>query len=194
MRIIVGLGNPDLKYLNTFHNMGFMAIDTFSERYNAKFSFNKKFNADCAEINVRGQKVLLVKPRTYMNLSGQAVLSVTDYYKVDLKDLLVVYDDLDLDVGSIRIRSNGSAGTHNGMRNIVSLLSSTGFPRVRIGIKPPEELKAVAIIDYVLMSVPKFLHPVYKDVFKSVADALELFANGGSVDEMMRLYNGKLIK
>ena len=118
MKLIVGLGNPDDKYQNTFHNLGFMAVDAMAETLG--IDFNKtKCRALVAETKMASEKVILAKPQTYMNLSGESLRELVSFYKIDLKDVLVIYDDFDLNKGFIRIRENGSAGTHNGMRSIV---------------------------------------------------------------------------
>lgn len=133
MFIVVGLGNPGDKYKATKHNVGFMAIDYLADK--ANIPLNKiKFKSLYGEGNIANQKVILAKPQTYMNLSGESVLELMNYYKVPIENLIVVYDDIDLDVGRIRIRPKGSSGTHNGMKSIIYLLQSDNFIRVRIGI------------------------------------------------------------
>ena len=150
MKIIVGLGNPDDKYKNTYHNMGYMAVDALSDEYG--FIFMKtKYKSKYAEGFIDGQKVIMLKPITYMNLSGEAVREIVNKLKPDLNDILIVYDDIDLEKGTVRFRQNGSAGTHNGMRNIVLNLSTTEIPRLRLGIKP--ETKPNDLADYVLSKV-----------------------------------------
>lgn len=133
MIAIIGLGNPDKQYFNTYHNMGFMAVDYFAEQNNLSFTKNK-YNSMVAEGFIEGEKVLVLKPTTYMNLSGQAVSAVVNSLKIPLTNIIVLYDDIDIPVGTLRLRKSGSAGTHNGMRNIVELLGSKDFPRLRIGI------------------------------------------------------------
>lgn len=133
MYIIAGLGNPGKQYENTRHNIGFIAMDLLAERNDIKI--NKiKHKALVGEGRISGQKVLLVKPQTYMNLSGQSLREIMAYYKEDIENLLVIYDDIDIPTGAVRIRKKGSAGTHNGMRSIVYDLQSDQFPRIRIGI------------------------------------------------------------
>ena len=133
MYIIVGLGNPGKKYEHTRHNMGFLALDLLADKYGIKVD-RLKFKALTGEGRIEGKKVLLVKPQTYMNLSGESVRDVMNFYKEPIENLIVIYDDIDLPEGTLRIRSKGSAGTHNGMRNIVYLLGDDGFPRIRVGI------------------------------------------------------------
>lgn len=133
MKIIVGLGNPGKDYENTKHNVGFLTIDILAEKLGIKV--NKiKFKALVGEGFAGGQKVILVKPQTYMNLSGNSVREVLAFYKADIEDMLVIYDDIDLPMGNLRLRPKGSAGTHNGMRSIVYDIADDGFPRLRIGI------------------------------------------------------------
>ena len=133
MYIIAGLGNPGKKYENTRHNMGFLAVDLLAEKYGIRID-KIKFKALVGEGRIAGQKVLLVKPQTYMNLSGQSIVEVMNFYKVEIENLIVIYDDIDIPTGTIRLRKKGSAGTHNGMRNIVYLLGDDGFPRIRVVI------------------------------------------------------------
>ncbi len=133
MYIIVGLGNPGKKYENTKHNVGFMVLDYLSEKHGIKI--NKiKHKALVGEGNLSGQKVLFVKPQTYMNLSGNSVRELLSYYKEDVDKLIVIYDDIDIPMGSLRIRKKGSAGTHNGMKSIIYDIQSDQFSRIRIGI------------------------------------------------------------
>ena len=133
MYIIVGLGNPGKKYELTRHNMGFLALDLLADKYGIKVD-RLKFKALTGEGRIEGKKVLLVKPQTYMNLSGESVREVMNFYKEPIENLIVIYDDIDIPEGTLRIRTKGSAGTHNGMRNIVYLLGDDNFPRIRVGI------------------------------------------------------------
>ncbi len=133
MYIIVGLGNPGKKYELTRHNMGFLALDLLADKYGIKVD-RLKFKALTGEGRIESKKVLLVKPQTYMNLSGESVREVMNFYKEPVENLIVIYDDIDIPEGTLRIRPKGSAGTHNGMRNIVYLLGDDNFPRIRVGI------------------------------------------------------------
>lgn len=153
MKLVVGLGNPSSEYSNTYHNIGFMAVDKLSSMFHMPdYALDKKSNAYLSDANLCGQRTLFVKPNTYMNLSGDAVSFLARYYKIEPRDILVMYDDLDISKGTVRARLNGSAGTHNGMRDIVNKLGSTDFARVRIGIGPKPDYMALA--DYVLSKVP----------------------------------------
>jgi PTH1 family peptidyl-tRNA hydrolase len=136
MKIILGLGNPGPEYKKTRHNSGFMALDHFSEINKfPQFKPEKKFSAEISTNIIDNEKVILAKPTTFMNLSGYAALQLRDFYKVSFSDIWVVYDDLDLQFGKIRIRPSGSAGTHNGLKSIIQILNTTDIPRFRIGIE-----------------------------------------------------------
>jgi len=144
-RIIVGLGNPGKDYEKTRHNVGFMALDVLAKKYGfPSFSHEKQLKAEVSGMLLGGQVTLLVKPLTFMNKSGEAVRAVLDYYNLTPEDLTVIYDDVDLAVGTVRRRTEGSAGTHNGMRDIVRLLGTKEFTRIRIGIAPDHPIKDLA--------------------------------------------------
>ena len=172
--LIVGLGNPDKKYENTYHNVGFMVIDKVLELLNKRLD-----KEECkALVNVsykHDEKIVIAKPLTYMNLSGQAIRELVGKYRVDLSDVLVIYDDIDIPCGSVRVRKEGSSGTHNGMRNIVECLNSTKVPRVRVGIGKPEPPMLLA--DYVLSRVSgdnlQKLNARILSVAKSIVDYIE---------------------
>ncbi len=184
MYIIVGLGNPGRKYENTRHNMGFIALDLLGEKYGIKID-KIKFKALVGEGRIAGQKVLLVKPQTFMNLSGQSVVEVMNFYKEDIENLIVIYDDIDIPTGSIRLRKKGSAGTHNGMRNIVYLLGKDGFPRIRVGIGSE---KKVDLINYVIGGVSKGEKELLEDSLIRAADAAACIVEKG-IDKAMNEYN-----
>ncbi len=188
MKLIVGLGNPDKEYLNTFHNLGFMSVDKTAELIGAEFS-KKKCNALLAEIKLGGEKIILAKPLTYMNLSGTAVRELINFYKIGLKDILVIYDDYDLPKGNVRIRENGSAGTHNGMRNIIKELGSGEFSRVRIGFKPTVATP-VPLIDLVLSGIKPEDKPIFDEAVLRAGKAGEAFAKGETIQNIMQRYNG----
>lgn len=188
MKLIVGLGNPDDKYKNTFHNLGFMAVDMVAEKLGADFN-KTKCRAIVAETKVGSEKVILAKPQTYMNLSGESVRELVNFYKIDLKDVLVIYDDYDLQKGFIRIRENGSAGTHNGMRNIVELVGSE-FPRIRIGFKPTQALQ-IPLLNLVLSGIREEDKEVFAKSISRAADAGVDFAKSVAFQNIMQKYNGK---
>ena len=134
MYIIVGLGNPTAQYEGTRHNVGFAVIDELAQKYNISMDI-KKHKAYCGKGMIEGQKVILAKPQTYMNLSGESVRSLLDFYKIDEEEeLIVIYDDISLDVGQLRIRKKGSAGGHNGIKNIIAHLGHSVFPRIKVGV------------------------------------------------------------
>ena len=189
MKLIVGLGNPEDKYKNTFHNLGFMCIDALARKLNLQLN-KTKCKAQVAEILINGQKVILAKPLTYMNLSGESVFELMSFYKIALKDLIVVYDDYDITIGSLRIRESGSAGTHNGMRNIVEKLSSTNFARVRVGFKPLEQLQ-IPLINYVLSGIKETDKQTLDKTLTLGASALYDFAHGNDIQQIMQRYNTK---
>ena len=184
MYIIVGLGNPGKKYENTRHNMGFIAVDLLAEKYGIKVD-KIKFKALVGEGRIAGQKVLLVKPQTYMNLSGQSVMEVMNFYKEDIGNLIVIYDDIDIPTGTIRLRKKGSAGTHNGMRNIVYLLQEDGFPRIRVGIGSESK---VDLIHYVTSGVTKKEKDLLEDALTRAADAAACIVEKG-IEKAMNEYN-----
>lgn len=184
MYIIVGLGNPGKKYENTRHNMGFIAVDLLAEKYGIKVD-KIKFKALVGEGRIAGQKVLLVKPQTYMNLSGQSVIEVMNFYKEDIENLIVIYDDIDIPTGTIRLRKKGSAGTHNGMRNIVYLLQEDGFPRIRVGIGSESK---VDLIHYVTSGVTKKEKDLLEDALTRAADAAACIVEKG-IEKAMNEYN-----
>jgi len=189
MYLIVGLGNPDLKYLTTFHNIGFMALDRFALDNNLQIN-QKEHKALVCKTVIANQKVILAKPQTYMNLSGESVSSLINFYKIPLENVLVIYDDLDLPKGNIRFRKNGSAGSHNGMKNIVQLLSSTNFARARIGIAK-EVSSPIPTIDYVLMNIPKDKLDIYKESFSNMSNLIYDFISGMESEKIMCKYNNK---
>lgn len=150
MKLIVGLGNIGKEYENTRHNVGFMFVDNFvREILKEKVEYKKRDNYYYLETRYKDEKVIIIKPTTYMNLSGEAILKVKKWYKLDNKDILVVYDDVDLKLGTFRYRENGSAGTHNGMRNILGALKTEELRRLRIGIENREN-RNIPLMDFVL--------------------------------------------
>lgn len=151
MYLIVGLGNPEKDYANTRHNMGFNVINKLSEKYEIQVN-HSKFKGLYGTGIVNNEKIMLLKPQTFMNLSGESVKEVVDYYKIDLKDILVIYDDIDLEPGLIRIRKSGGPGTHNGMKSIVHCLKEQNFSRIRVGIGKPENGD---LIEYVIGAIDK---------------------------------------
>ena len=190
MKLIVGLGNPDAEYKNTFHNLGFMCVENVAERLGLSFS-KEKCRALIAEGRIGAEKVILAKPQTYMNLSGESVRELVSFYKIPLNDIIVIYDDYDLNKGFVRIRENGSAGTHNGMRNIIKELGTGEFARVRVGFHPEGESK-IPLINYVLSGIKEEDKKIFEKVINAVGKLGESFANGCELQKIMQQYNGKI--
>ena len=184
MFVIAGLGNPDKKYKNNVHNLGFQAIDLLCEKLGVSLD-KKGHKAIYTLTQIKGEKVVIIKPQTYMNLSGESIKSVMNFYKVPTQNLLVVYDDIDVVKGSIRIRQKGSGGTHNGMKNIILHLQTNDFPRIRIGCKP-EDFKG-DLVDYVLSDVKKGELDLPLD---KAVQAIVSFINGEKIDVVMNKFNG----
>ena len=191
MFIIVGLGNPTAEYEGTRHNVGFDVIDAIADKYNISMT-ERKHRAFCGKGIIAGQKVLLIKPQTYMNLSGESVFELCSYYKISPQDVIVIYDDFDLKKGDVRIRKNGSAGTHNGMRNIVKMLGTQDFARIRIGFKPDNP--KIELINFVLSGISAEDKPIFEKSIKRASDAAKAFAEGKDFDFIMRTYNGSVIE
>jgi PTH1 family peptidyl-tRNA hydrolase len=187
MTIIVGLGNPEEKYFKTFHNMGYIAVGDVAEILGVKFK-KKECESFTAEANVNGEKVILVRPLTYMNNSGRAVKQVLAKYKATPQELVVIYDDYDIPKGKIRIRPNGSAGTHNGMRSILAEIGTADFKRIRIGIR--DEEVNIPIINYVLANVKPEDYDLFITASHKAAEAAIAFAQGMPTEQVMTKYNG----
>lgn len=187
MYIVVGLGNPGRKYDVTRHNIGFEVIDELARTHQIKMT-KIKFKSLIGEGQINGEKVILVKPQTYMNLSGQAVKEIMSFYQLEMSQLIVVYDDIDLDVGKLRIRKKGSGGSHNGMRNILLLMQDENFPRVRIGIGRPDGRQPLA--DYVLSKFSSEEQKILIPMVQDGVSAIELMIKE-DVDLAMNRYNIK---
>lgn len=188
MKLIVGLGNPGVKYKETKHNVGFMTLDEIAFREGVLFN-KKQCEAEIAEINVAGEKVLLVKPQTYMNESGRSVRPLMDYYNVDLEDVLVIYDDLDLQTGKIRLRTKGSAGGHNGVKSLIAHLGSQDIQRIKVGIDRP--LAGRDVISHVLGIFPKESYEEMLISLKQAADAALSWAASSDFVATMNQFNSK---
>lgn len=186
MYIIAGLGNPEPRYENTRHNAGFMAIDTLAQKLGVMIN-KRDFRALYAKTNYNGEQIVLLKPQTYMNLSGESVAAAMFYYKCPVQKLIVLYDDIDLKIGHIRVRRSGSAGSHNGMKSIIQSLGMDIFRRVRIGISQPPPKMDLA--DYVLSSFTKEEMPVIRRSCNAAAEAAITIVENG-VDSAMQEYNG----
>lgn len=177
MKLIVGLGNPGTEYEATRHNVGWMVVDAFAKKFRIALDRHEK-NAMTGEGRVAGGSVKLARPLTYMNLSGDAVKLLVGAYLDSPEDLLVVYDDIDLPTGKLRIRSEGSAGTHNGMRSIVSSLASERFPRLRFGVRGAAYEDGRGLRDYVLDGFSSEEQPLVGEAVGRAVDALVLFVRG----------------
>lgn len=184
MKLIIGLGNIGKEYEKTRHNVGFMVLDEYSK---SKFEFklDTKLKANIATINNLGQKAIFIKPTTYMNLSGEAVRNVMNFYKIDIDDILVIYDDMDMPTGKLRIRVKGSAGGHNGIKSIIANLGTQEFKRVKIGIDKAK----YDVVDYVL---GRFTEDEKASLNIGIDKALEVideFIKGTPFDKIMNMYN-----
>ena len=192
MILIVGLGNPGMKYRNTYHNVGFMAVDALAKKCKVKIA-KSECNALTCKAIYKGVDFVIAKPQTYMNLSGEAVKKLVRAYDVDEKSQLVVcYDDVDLPIGKLRVRQEGSAGTHNGMRNIVKELNTQEFTRVRIGTKTDELAQhEVELIDFVLSKVDFDSKQVLTTAIESAVEAFEMFIEGDDIQRIQEKINRK---
>ena len=188
MYIIVGLGNPTKEYENTRHNIGFDVIDKLADRFSITV-LEKKHKALIGKGIINGQKVILAKPQTYMNLSGESVRELVDYYKIDNEtELIVIYDDISLDVGQLRIRKKGSAGGHNGIKSIIQHLGTDVFPRIKMGVG--EKPKGYDLADYVLGHFKKEERVIMDESALVATKAVELMVID-EIGEAMNLYNKK---
>lgn len=188
MYIIVGLGNPGKDYKNTRHNIGFDVIDTLADMAGISV-IEKKHKAIIGKGVIDGQKVILAKPQTYMNLSGESVRDIIDYYKVDEEqELIVISDDISLDVGMLRVRKKGSAGGHNGLKNIIQHLGHDTFMRIKMGVG--EKPKGYDLADYVLGHFTQEERKIMDEAAKSAAEAVRMMM-AGDVDKAMNTFNKK---
>ncbi|GEQ20214.1 aminoacyl-tRNA hydrolase [Clostridium butyricum] len=184
MFLIVGLGNPGSQYEDTRHNIGFKVVDNIAKEYNIEIN-RQKFKGMCGEGFINGEKVILLKPTTYMNLSGESVREVVDFYKLSNDDVLVIYDDISLDVGRLRIREKGSAGGHNGIKSIIAHLGTDIFPRIKVGVGQPN----VDLVNYVLGKFTKEeMEVLNESIDASTRAAKEIISN--DVKTAMNIYNG----
>lgn len=187
MYIIIGLGNPTSKYDGTRHNIGFDVITRMSEDYNIPLDINKH-KAICGTGYIEGEKVILAKPQTYMNLSGESVRALADFYKVESDNIIVIYDDISLDVGKLRIRTKGSAGGHNGIKSIIAHLGTESFPRIKVGVG--DKPAGWDLADYVLSRFTKEENEIIIDSLKKSSMAAKTIIKDG-METAMNLYNKK---
>ena len=190
-QLIVGLGNPEQKYDKTRHNIGFAALDTLAENWHMSWHENRRFQGLLAEGNYRQQKIRLLKPLTYMNRSGQSVRAALDWYKITPESVLVIYDDMDLPLGKLRLRLSGSAGGHNGMKSIISHLNGQNFPRARLGIGKSDGKKET--ISHVLGKFSPTEASVVEEILRLTTDAIESCLTQG-VEKAMSLYNNRTVE
>lgn len=187
VKLIVGLGNPEARYDGTRHNVGFDVIDLMADKFGIVLD-TVKHKGIYGKGKIEGQTVILLKPMTYMNLSGESVSQVAAYYKIAPEDIIVVYDDINLDVGRLRVRGKGSAGGHNGIKNIIAHLHTEDFPRVRVGIgkKPPK----MDLADYVLSHFSDEEVKSMQEGYERASEAVALMVND-ELERAMNDYNGK---
>lgn len=179
MYLIVGLGNPEEEYSKTRHNMGFNVINKISKEYEIEVNKNK-FDGLFGSGEIEGEKVILLKPQTYMNLSGKSIIQAMNFYKIDKKNLIVIYDDIDVEKGKIKIRKLGSAGSHNGMKSVIQELQTENFTRVRVGIGKPE-FKG-DMINYVIGAIPDEEVKILDSGAEKAKDAIvEIIKNGADI-------------
>jgi len=184
MKMYVGLGNPGKKYENTRHNVGFLTIDAFLKKTDAILDQNK-FQASYTKIRIKNNEVLVVKPQTYMNASGEAVRALADYYKIEDKDIIIIYDDIDLPLGKLRLRSSGSGGNHNGIKSVIQHMGTKDINRIRIGVDKDPLIEQK---DYVLGKFKKEEISVMNEAFSKAADALIDYVDM-DFDKLMNRYN-----
>lgn len=187
MFLIVGLGNPGREYANTRHNIGFRVIDQLSEIHQIPLN-QKKHKAIYGSGYIEGIKVILAQPQTYMNLSGESVRELADFYKIPPEDILIVFDDISLDVGQLRIRKKGSAGGHNGIKSIIAHLGTQEFPRVKVGVG--EKPDGWDLADYVLGAFPKELSGTVSESIKNAAEACKCILTD-DISTAMNRFNAK---
>jgi peptidyl-tRNA hydrolase, PTH1 family len=195
-RLIVGLGNPGAKYDRTRHNIGFEVIEALVKRYpDASLVENKRFQGIAGEFRSEGERTVLLKPTTFMNLSGQAVRAVLDWYKLEPESVLVVYDDMDLPTGKLRLRLSGGAGGHNGMKSIIAHLGTKEFPRLRVGIGATDkgEERDQAVVSHVLGRFAPEDRKIVDAVIPMAVDAIDLSLRKG-FERAMNLYNGREVE
>ena len=184
MKLIIGLGNYGKEYKNTRHNIGFMALDYYAKKNNLSID-KKKFKGLYAETTINGEKIILLEPQTYMNLSGTCVRDFILYFHIDIKDILVIYDDMDLEVGTLRLREKGSAGGHNGIKNIIENIKTSDFKRIRVGISKDKDRN---VIDYVLGKFSEDDKKLIDEKIEKISYIIEDFVKF-DFNKVMSMYN-----
>lgn len=185
MYLIVGLGNPETDYTNTRHNMGFDVINEIAERNNIKIT-KSKFKGLYGTSIIQGQKVILLKPQTYMNLSGESIKEAVNFYNIQPEEIIVIYDDIDTEKGNIRIRKKGGPGSHNGMKSVIKEINFSDFSRIRVGIGQPQFKNDM--INYVLGAIPEKEQEILKKGVKKASEAVEEIIKNG-IDIAMNKFN-----
>lgn len=186
MKLVFGLGNPGDKYVNTRHNIGFITLDEWA--YQNKLQFDKsQFNSFYFETRVKNEKVLFIKPQTFMNLSGQAFQAFVHYYKVELDDVVVIYDDMDLEPGRLRLRRKGSAGGHNGIGNIIEITGTQGIQRIKIGVGRPQ--KGMSVINHVLTPFSQEEHEAVLGSVERACQSITYWLDGNTFEDTMSKFN-----
>lgn len=185
MYLIVGLGNPEDEYANTRHNMGFDTINKLAEKNNIEVN-KSKFKGLYGTGIIQNQKVILLKPQTYMNLSGESIKEIINFYHINIEEIIIIYDDIDTEKGNIRIRKKGGAGSHNGMKSVVENLQTTNFERIRVGIGQPYDKRDM--INYVIGKVPKEDQIILQDGINKAVEAVEVILKRG-IDTAMNQFN-----
>ena len=186
MKLILGIGNPGEKYANTRHNIGFMVIDEISRKLNVTLKLETKFESFIADFVHDGEKIILIKPATYVNLSGIALSRIVNYYKVQLEDIIVIVDDINLRTGFLRLRESGGDGGHNGLKNIIDFLGSKEFKRMRVGIGLDSN---IPLNNYVLGKITEVEHKIIDPMIMACRDACLEFAQGVYFLDIMTKYN-----
>ena len=185
MKLIIGLGNPGKKYDNTRHNTGFMCIDALAEHFNQEIG-TKKFEGLYTKFKYKGEDIVLLKPQTYMNNSGMSVGAIMKYFKIDKEDILVIYDDMDMPIGKLRLREKGSAGGHNGMKSIISHVGGQDFKRIRFGIG---KIPHCDVVNYVLGHFGPAEYPVIQEGIKTCVDAIMCYIDNDDFNKAMNTFN-----
>lgn len=188
VKMIVGLGNPGSKYNDTKHNIGFMAVDRIVKKLDVNFTEDKNFKAEIGSDFINGEKIYFIKPTTFMNNSGIAVKALLTYYNISIKDMIIIYDDLDMEVGKIRFRQKGSAGGHNGIKSIIAHLGTQEFDRIKVGIGRPNG--RMTVINHVLGKFDKNDEIMISNTLDKVDNAVNHYLQTNDFQKTMQKYNG----
>ncbi|HEO7329856.1 TPA: aminoacyl-tRNA hydrolase [Streptococcus agalactiae] len=188
VKMIVGLGNPGSKYNDTKHNIGFMAVDRIVKKIDVNFTEDKNFKAEIGSDFINGEKIYFIKPTTFMNNSGIAVKALLTYYNISIKDMIIIYDDLDMEVGKIRFRQKGSAGGHNGIKSIIAHLGTQEFDRIKVGIGRPNG--RMTVINHVLGKFDKNDEIMISNTLDKVDNAVNYYLQTNDFQKTMQKYNG----